>query len=315
MPSTEHKRIVVTGATGLIGTALCAALIQQGKALIVLSRDPEAARANVPGAQAYVPWKPAPSGTWRQQIDGAEGVIHLAGGPLFTFGKRHNQASVRQETYDRIRAIQGLVAAMEAAAVKPAVFISASSVGTYGYSGFTDERYTESSPPGADFWGQDSLEWEEAALAAAHLGVRTVLLRTGYVLDASRAGGLARQAAQFQRGFGGPVLPGKQWVPWIHLADEVGLIQLALSDERVRGPLNCTAPEVSRNREFAAALGKVLGKPARMAVPGFAMHLALGVVADILIHGRQVVPQKALDLGYQFQFPTLESALRDLLLP
>ena len=145
--------------------------------------------------------------------------------------------------------------------------------------------------------------------------MRTVLLRTGYVLDASPRGGLARQAAQFRRGFGGPVLPGKQWVPWIHLADEVGLIQMALSDERVRGPLNCTAPEVPRNREFAATLGRVLGKPVRMAVPGFAMRMGLGVAADILIHGRRVVPQKALDLGYQFRFPTLESALRDLLTP
>jgi NAD dependent epimerase/dehydratase family enzyme len=103
-------------------------------------------------------------------------------------------------------------------------------------------------------------------------------------------------------------------VPWIHLADEVGLIQWALRNERVRGPLNCTAPEVPRNRAFAMTLGKVLGKPARMPVPGFALRLGLGVVADILIHGRRVVPHKALDLGYQFQFPTLELALRDLLL-
>lgn len=315
MQSTQHPRIVVTGATGLIGAALCTALLQQGAELIVLSRDPEAARAKVPGAGGYVAWQPEKSGAWSQQIEGAAGVIHLAGGPLFTFGTRHTKASVRQETQNRILAIQGLVAAIEAATVKPTVFISASSVGTYGYDGFTDEEMTENHPPGTDFWGQDSQEWEGAALAAERLGVRTILLRTGYVLDASPQGGLARQAAQFQRGFGGPVLPGKQWVPWIHLADEVGLIQWALRDEWVRGPLNCTAPEVPRNRAFAQTLGRVMGKPARMPVPGFALRLGLGVVAAILIHGRRVVPQKALDLGYQFRFPTLELALRDLLLP
>jgi uncharacterized protein (TIGR01777 family) len=169
--------------------------------------------------------------------------------------------------------------------------------------------------PGDDFWGRVSLPWEEAALEAERLGVRTVVLRTGYVLDGRPGSGLAQQVAQFRRGFGGPVRPGSQWVPWIHIADAVELILLALDDERVRGPLNCTAPGVVRNREFAETLGRVVGKPANRAMPGVMLRMFMGVVADTIIHGRCVVPEAALALGYDFRFPTLDAALRDLVAP
>jgi uncharacterized protein (TIGR01777 family) len=309
------KRVIVIGATGLIGGALCRALLDRGDEVVVFSRDPEAARARVPGAAAYVAWQPTESGPWGAQVGGAHAVVHLAGESIFTFGKRQTRATVAAETRSRVRGIQGLVRAMTEAPARPAAFVGASSVGTYGFAGFSDVEYTEDSPAGSDFWGRDSQAWEAAALEAARFGVRTVVLRTGYVLDARPGSGLPQQVEQFRRGFGGAVRPGRQWVPWVHIADVAGLILLALDDARVRGPLNVTAPGGVRSREFAATLGRVVGKPPRFAIPGFLLRLGFGVTADTIIHGRHVVPRKALDLGYPFRFPALEPALRDLVPP
>jgi len=313
MSQSDTKRIVVTGATGQIGQALCRRVLARGDTLVVFSRDAQAARQTVPGAAAYVAWQPEETGPWAEHIAGAHGIVYLAGGSLYS--GRQTEASVRAETRARARGIRGLVRAMAEARVKPRVFVSASSVGAYGYAGVTDAVFTESSPAGGDFWGRESLLWEEAALDAERLGVRAVVPRTGYVLDARPGGGLMRQVAQFRRGFGGPVWPGTQWLPWIHIADAVGLFLLALDDQRVRGPLNGTAPDAVRNRDFARMLGRVVDKPARLPTPGFALRLGLGVVADTIIHGRQIVPESALTLGYQFQFPMLEAALRDLVPP
>jgi uncharacterized protein (TIGR01777 family) len=307
------KRVIVTGATGLIGRALCALLRERGYAVIVFTRRPDVARVEVPGALAYVAWQPEQLGPWAEWVDGATAVVHLAGESIFTFGKRQTQASIRAETHSRMRTIQRLVHAMEAARVHPLVFVSASSVGTYGYAGFSDTEYTEESPAGTDFWGCDSQEWEAPALQTSQLGVRPVVLRTGYVLGTGPASGLTQQAEQVRRGFGGPVLPGRQWVPWVHIADVAGLIVFALEDERVRGPLNVVAPGVVRNREFTATLARVVGKPARFPVPGVLLRLGFGITADTIIHGRRVVPRKALDLGYAFRFAALEPAMRDLL--
>jgi uncharacterized protein (TIGR01777 family) len=306
------QRVVLTGATGLIGSALCHALRDRGGDVIVFSRHPDAARTKVPGALAYIAWQPEESGPWGTQIDGADAVVHLAGESIYTFGKRQTEATVRAETQARARAIRGLVGAMAEAHKPPSVFVCASSVGTYGYAGWTDVQFTEDSPAGSDFWGRDSQLWEAAALEDERQHVRAVVLRTGYVLDARSGSGLARQAEQFRRGFGGPVLPGSQWVPWIHIADVVGLILLAMEDSHVRGPINVVAPGVVRNREFAATLGRVVGRSARLPIPGFLLRLSVGITADTIIHGRRVVPRKALDLGYQFHFPTLEPALRNL---
>jgi uncharacterized protein len=308
----QARRVIVTGATGLIGSALCRALQDRGYGVVVFSRHSDAARTKVPGALAYVAWQPEESGPWRAQIDGAYAVVHLAGESIYTFGKRQTKAGVRAETQARVRAIRGLAGAMAEAQEPPAAFICASSVGTYGFAGWTDAEYTEDSSVGDDFWGHDSQLWEQAALEAERQHARVVVLRTGYGLDAGPGGGLAQQVEQFRRGFGGPVLPGSQWTPWIHIADVAGLILLAIEDSRVRGPLNVVSPGVVRNREFATALGNAVGRSARLPIPGFMLRLGFGVTADTIIHGKRVVPQKALDLGYHFLFPTLDLALRDL---
>jgi uncharacterized protein (TIGR01777 family) len=310
---TEAKRIIVTGATGLIGSSLCQELIQRGYAVVVFSRNPTVARAKVPGATAYVAWQPAENGSWAEYIDGAYGIVNLAGGSIYTFGKRQTRESISAETQNRVRGIHGLVRAMTEAQAKPQVFVCASSVGTYGFNGFTDTEFTEASPPATDFWGQVSLPWEEATLAAEQVGVRAVVMRFGYVLSMHPHSGLAQQVEQFQRGFGGPVRPGKQWQSWIHIADAVGLIVFALEENQVRGPLNGTAPGAVRNRDFAQTLAQAVGKPDRIATPGFLLRMWLGVTADTIIYGRRVLPKKAIDLGYLFRFATLESALHDLL--
>lgn len=310
---SEAKRVIVTGATGLIGSHLCRELLKRGYAVVVFSRDPQAAQAKVPGAAAYVAWQPEENGPWAEHIDGAYGIVNLAGGSIYTFGKRQTRESISAEVQNRVRGIQGLVGAMAGAQAKPQIFVCASSVGTYGFDGFTDTAFTEASPPATDFWGQSSLHWEEAAQAAERTGVRTAVMRFGYVLAMHPHSGLAQQVEQFRRGFGGPVRPGKQWQSWIHIADAVGLIVFALEDDRVRGPLNGTAPDVVRNRDFAHTLAQAVGKPARIVTPGLFLKMWIGLTAETIIYGRRVLPQKALDLGYQFQFATLESALRDLL--
>ena len=309
----ETKRVIVTGATGLIGSSLCRELIKRGYAVVVFSRNPAAARTVIPGAEAYVAWQPEENGPWAEYMKGTYGVVHLAGDSIYTWGSRQTQASISAETQNRIRAIQGLIRAMTAAQAKPQVFVSASSVGTYGFDGFTDAEFTESSAPGTDFWGQVSLPWEEAALEAQKIGIRAVVMRFGYVLAMHSHGGLAQQAEQFRRGFGGRVGSGKQWQPWIHVADAAGLILFALEESRVEGAVNGTAPDVVRNRDFTQMLAQMVRKPARMVIPGVLLRMWLGVTAETILYGRRVLPYKALSLGYHFQFETLESALRDLL--
>ncbi len=197
---------------------------------------------------------------------------------------------------------------------KPEVFLYGSSVGTYGFAGPLDLLLDESSPAGEDFWGQDSLALEREADKAEELGIRVVCIRTGVPL-AKDTGLLAGQAAQFRFFFGGWVQPGTQWLPWIHIDDEVDLILFALEQEQVRRPLNGTAPEPQTNRAFYRTLGKVLHRPCWLGMSPQLMRRFLGEVAITVTHGRRIVPSKALALGYQFHYPTSEQALRNLLQP
>lgn len=304
------KRIVITGATGQIGRPLSARLLAAGHDLVVLSRNPEHARRVVPGAQDYLAWQPGQSGPWFEAVDGAHAVIGLAGAPFFRKWKTREEFD-RVATGSRILANRGLVDAMRAAAVRPKVCISASAVGYYGFAD-SDDEVTEVTPTGSDKWAEGNVAWEAEAVRASELGVRTVRLRTGIVLSADD-GMAASMVGQYRRGFGPILMPGSQWLPWIHVADEVGLIVFALEDDHVSGPLNASAPEPARFGDFARAMGRVVGKRVWLRVPGIFMRLALGDVADSVLHNRRMVPAKALELGYAFQFRSIEPALRDLL--
>lgn len=305
---SEAKRVIVTGATGLIGKRLCARLTDKGYAVVVFSRNAERARNTLPGMAEYVNWTPEVPGDCGQALEGAYGVVHLAGAPIF--GKRWDAAYKAQIRDSRITSTRLLVDAMEAMQTRPTVFVCGSAVGYYGDTG--NNEVNESSAPGDDFLAQVCVAWEQEASRAETLGIRTVLLRTGIVLDA-KEGALPQLVVPFRLFVGGPILPGTQWLPWIHIDDEVGLILLALEDARVSGPLNGTAPAPQTNYDFTRTLGKVVGTPSWLPVPGFSIKLLLGELADRLVEGQRAIPQKAQELGYQFEYPSAEQALRDLI--
>lgn len=302
-------RVVVVGATGLIGRKVCAALVERGYEVVVFSRDPRGARAKVPGAADYVAWTPSESGPWASAIDGAYGVLNFAGASIA--GKRWTPAYKRAIRDSRVVGTRGLVGAMAAARERPRVFVSGSAVGYYGPR--DDTPLDEDAPPGEGFLTGVVEEWEAEALQAEALGARTVIVRTaGIVLDRTE-GALPRILLQFKLFAGGPILPGTQWLSWIHHRDEVGIILLALEDERARGPINAVAPDVQRYRDFARTLGRVMGRPSWAPVPGFAVRLLVGEAAELVTTGQRVVPKRVQELGYRFQYPASEGALRDVL--
>jgi len=302
----NDKRVVITGATGTIGRKLCSELALRDYQLVIFSRDPDKARASVPGAA--VKWTPEEEGAWDSAIDGAYGVVHLAGASIF--GKRWSETYKQEIRDSRVIGTRGMVNAMAAAQRKPSVFVCGSAIGYYGPS--DDTELDESAPPGNDFLAQIGIEWEREGARAEEYGIRTVLLRTGIILDPS-GGALAQMVPPFKFFVGGPVLPGNQWFSWIHIDDEVALIIKALEDSRISGPLNATAPHPQTNRDFSATLGKVLGRPSWLPVPTFALNAMFGELGTMLSTGQRVIPTKALDLGYEFTYPTSEQALRDLL--
>jgi uncharacterized protein (TIGR01777 family) len=306
---SDTKRVIVTGATGMIGKVLCRRLQEQGYAVVVFTRNPETARKAVPGAAEYIAWSPAESGPWASAVDGAHAIFSLAGASIA--GQRWTDAYKRELRDSRIIATRGLVRAIEQSANKPQTLISASGVNYYGPHG--DEKLDETAPPGNDFLARLCVEWEQAALNAEALGVRVVNVRTGIVLDKDE-GALERLLLPFKFFVGGPILPGTQWMSWIHLADHIGILMRALEDDNVRGPINATAPEPMRNRDFTAAVGRALNRPAVVPVPGFALQMMFGELADaLLLNGQRVIPARMQSLGYQFQFPQLDGALRDVL--
>jgi hypothetical protein len=304
------RRMVVVGATGRIGRPLCRELLQAGNLVTVFSRDPAHAQQVIPGAASYVAWTPDRlSPECAGHLERADAVVYLAGGPLFD-GRRHRREDVAAESRARQDALGQLVTALGGLGRRPEVLVAASSVGYYGYAGRCDGAVDESAPAGPDWWGQDSAAIEQAALGARAHGVRTVLLRTGYVLTPDS---LASQVAQFRRHAGGWIGTGRCWTPWIHVADEVGIMVFALQEPGADGPVNLTAPQPARARDFGRALGQVLGHRAWLAIPSPLVRMGLGAITDILVRGKPVIPARVSALGYQFRFPSLDAALRDLL--
>ena len=304
------QRVVVVGATGHIGRPLCRELLRTGNLVTVFSRDPDRARHVVPGAAGYVAWNPVSlPKECVSHLEWADAVVYLAGGPLFD-GRRHSREDVEAESRARIAALGQLVTALGRLSRRPGALIAASSVGYYGYEGISEAPVDETHPAGSDWWGRDSAAIEQAARAAQAYEVRTVLLRTGYVLTSDS---LATQVAQFRRHFGGWIGTGRGWTPWIHIADEVGIIVFALQQPGLDGPVNLTAPEPVRAREFARALGRAVGRRAWLPVPTPFVRMGLGVITDILVRGKRVIPARASALGYQFSFPVVDAALQDLL--
>jgi uncharacterized protein (TIGR01777 family) len=295
-------RALVTGATGFIGRALCARL----QAPAVLARDPARARASVPGGRAYA-WD-AGSEVPAEALAGAEAVFHLAGEPIAA--GRLGAAQRRRVLDSRVAGTRAVVAALGRAAPRPAVLVAASAVGFYGSRG--DEPLPESAAAGHGFVADVCRAWEAEARAAEALGVRVVALRIGIVLG-SGGGALERMVKPFRLGVGGRLGSGRQWVPWIHLDDVVGLALHAAATAALAGPVNAVAPAPVTNAELTRALGRALHRPAVLPVPTFALRLALGELSEVLLASQRVVPEAALRAGYRFRFAELDAALRDLL--
>jgi uncharacterized protein (TIGR01777 family) len=289
---------VVAGGTGFLGSHLVARLRAEGDHVTVLTRRPRG-----PG---HVQWDPAgASGSWAHVLDDADAVINLVGEPIAP--KRWTPARKAALRDSRIRPTRTLVEAMTRAKRTPATLVSASAVGVYGPHG--DEPVTEATPPGSGFLATLGKAWEEEALKASAVA-RVVLLRTaGLVLDKG-GGGLPMVALPFYFMAGGPMGSGRQQMSWIHREDWTEMVRWALAIPAVTGPLNVTAPNPVTNREFARTLGRVLGRPAIMPAPAFALRIALGELADVLLTGQRVLPAKAESLGFRFRYLELEPALR-----
>ncbi len=299
-------KVVVAGANGLIGKSLVAKLRARGDDVVALVRTPDAGAAWARGVTQQA-WDGRAMGPWASSVDGADAIVNLAGAPVA--GKRWSEAWKKEILSSRLDSAKVLVEAARAATRKPRVFVAGSAIGYYGFHG--DEPLDESAGPGTDFLAEVCAQWEDVSRAAEALGLRTVLLRTGVVL-ASDGGALQQMLPPFKAFVGGPIGDGKQWLSWIHLDDEVGLILWAL-DRELRGPLNAAAPGAVTMKDFSKALGRALGRPSWLPVPGFALRAALGEFASMLTHGQRVVPKAALDAGYVFRFPVLDAALADLL--
>jgi uncharacterized protein (TIGR01777 family) len=288
----------------MIGSAVCDALLARGDAVVGLTRDPERARATNPTI-TWHPWNPTLERPPAEALDGIDGVINLIGESL---DQRWTEAAKRRIRDSRLQATRNLVQAISSVDPRPKVLVSQSAVGYYGDRG--DAIVDEETQAGSGFDSQLCIDWEAEAREAENAGLRVVVIRSGLVLDA-RGGLLKRLLLPFRLGLGGPIAGGDQYMPWIHIDDEVRLLLWALDDERVSGPINSTAPEPVTNRELSHTLGRVLGRPAVMPVPKLTLTLMRGgELADAATGGQRVIPRRALDLGFEFRFAELEPALR-----
>jgi uncharacterized protein len=300
----QPMRIVIAGGTGFLGRALTADLRADGHDVVVLTRQ------SGPLPPGLASWTPdGTAGPWARVLDDADAVVNLAGAALDE--KRWTTSRKRVLVESRILATRSLAAAIIGAIRRPAVFLSSSAVGYYGARG--DEPITESDTAGSDFLARLVVQWEGEAKKAGSIGTRVVLLRSGIVL-APDGGALARMLLPFRLGGGGPFGHGRQYMSWIHRQDWIGLARWLLTRVDASGPTNATAPAPETNAAFAATLARVLRRPHLLRAPRFALRLALGEMADAaLLTGQRVLPARAQALGFRFQWPALEPALRDLL--
>jgi uncharacterized protein len=300
-------RVLVTGASGFIGSALCDALLARGDEVVGLTRDPAKARGTNPTVTWHA-WEPTLERPPAETFDGVDGVVNLLGEKInqrwSDESKRRIMESRRTGTHNLAQAIAGLER-------KPRVLVNQSAIGFYGDRG--DTIVDESSEHGEGFDSEVVQEWEKAAREVERSGVRLVIIRTGHVLDPS--GGLLKELlTPFKLGVGGPIAGGDQYMSWIHIDDEVGVLLWALDNDEVSGVVNSTAPNPATNREFSKAIGRAIGRPAVVPVPGFVLDLKFGgEFGKVLRGGQRVMPKRALDLSYEFQHPNLDEALADLL--
>jgi uncharacterized protein (TIGR01777 family) len=300
-------KILVTGATGLVGTALVSALAREGHTVCRLVRSGTKSTGGTVGT-FDVPWDPE-TGNLGGAAVGAEAVVNL-GGASIVDGRWTNARKKLLRT-SRVDSTRALVAALGKMNAKPDMLVSASAVGFYGNRG--DETLNEESAPGNDFLGNLAKDWEAEALRAEEFGTRVVLARFGIIL-ATEGGALPEMMLPFKFGVGGRIGDGKQWMSWVALEDVVAILRLALIKRGLRGPINVVAPEPVRNAEFTKELAKAMHRPAIFPAPAFALRLAMGEMADaLLLSSQRAVPERLTKAGYQFSDANLGQALTTIL--
>ena len=297
-------RITLTGATGFIGSRLTERWIGEGHELHVLARR----RGKLPPEVRFWEWaQPTESDPPPESLNGSDAVVNLAGEPV---AQRWNEDVKQRIKESRVAGTNRLVKAISTLERKPQVLVSGSAVGYYGSRG--DEVLTEESAQGQGFLAEVCQQWEAQARQATELGLRVVCLRTGIVLG-TESGALPQMLTPFRLGVGGKLGSGKQWMPWIHIDDIVGLFDLALKSERLKGAVNGCAPNPVTNEDFSKELGAALHRPALISVPEFSLKLLFGEMAQVVLASDRALPKAALAAGYQFRFPLLSSALSQLL--
>lgn len=296
-------KILISGSSGLVGSELVPTLERAGHEVVRLVRGP-------PKRAGDIAWDPAAGRLDQQALEAGavEGVVHLAGENIA--GGRWTPEQKRRIRDSRVVGTRLLSEALAALPTRPRVLVSASAVGYYGDRG--DEVLTEESASGTDFLAGVCRDWEAATGPASAAGIRVVHTRFGIILS-SEGGSLAKMLPPFRMGAGGPFGGGRQWMSWVTLDDVVGALIRALSMEALSGPVNVVAPHPVRNAEFARALGHVLGRPAVVKAPAFALKLLLGEMAGALLSGQRVEPRRLQEAGFAFRHPELEGALRHLL--
>jgi uncharacterized protein len=297
-------KMVIAGGTGFIGRHLCNLLVDEGHSIIVLSRHPDSATIPSTARSRVIQWNGREDGPWATLCDGAEAVINLSGAPIAD--TRWTPARKRELVDSRVLSTRALLASIATWKTKPHTFITASGVGFYGDRG--PEEVNEDSPHGEGFLAELCQAWEAAARQGESLGLRVLPVRFGMVLGLN-GGALAKMAFPFRFFLGGPVLPGSQFVSWIHLKDLSRLILWLITNQAMSGPVNGVAPDPVTMREFCDKLGQAMNRPSWVPVPGLILRIALGELASMLITGQQVYPKRALEGGFTFLYPGLTAAL------
>jgi uncharacterized protein (TIGR01777 family) len=310
-------RVIITGGTGLIGKALTIELLQSGYEVVVLSRNPEKARG-LPSNARVIYWDGRTANGWEEMVEGAEAIVNLAaesiGGdsiPALVLNRWTAQRK-RLIRESRLNSGRAVTQAVQQARLKPKVVIQASAVGYYGSRG--DEELTELSDPAHDFAAQVCSDWEASTAQVEQLGVRRAIIRTGGVVLSTQGGAFPFMLLPFRLFAGGPLGNGRQWFSWIHITDEARAIRYLIENPSARGVFNLCAPQPITNGDFSRTLGKVLRRPSFLPVPGFALQLAFGEKAGLLTGSQKQVPMRLHELGFTFQYPDAESALRELLI-